>query len=86
MSKDDFPPSITSEMILENVFEFIEDWKGRLFDMMSYNTKTMGQVVISNWQQTDKIYEIIQNPEREPAIKIKQEPPDKVSIIQVNFC
>ena len=48
MSKDDFPPSITSEMILENVFEFIEDWKGRLFDMMSYNTKTMGQVV-SNW-------------------------------------
>ena len=48
MSKDDFPPSITSEFILENVFEFIEDWKGRLFDMMSYNTKTLAQVV-DNW-------------------------------------
>ena len=44
MSKDDFPPLITSEIILESVSEFIEDWKGRLFDMMSYNTKTLAQV------------------------------------------
>ena len=84
MSKDDFPPLITSEIILESVSEFIEDWKGRLFDMMSYNTKTLAQVE-DTYKKKYKIKKSIQNPEREPSIKIKQEPPDEVSIFQANL-
>jgi hypothetical protein len=35
MSKDDFPPTITPDAILDKVFDFIEDWKQRLFDLLS---------------------------------------------------
>ena len=44
MSKDDFPTSITSELILSKIFEFIEEWKGKLFDMLSFNTHNLLQV------------------------------------------
>ena len=38
MSKDEFPPSLTSEMVLNQTFEFMEEWKSRLYDMLSFNT------------------------------------------------
>jgi hypothetical protein len=38
MSKDEFPPSLTSEMVLHQTFEFMEEWKTRLYDMLSFNT------------------------------------------------
>ena len=44
MSKDEFPASITPEMILKNTFDFIEDWKSKLYDMMSFNTSSLKRV------------------------------------------
>ena len=38
MSKDEFPVSLTSEMVLHQTFEFMEEWKSRLYDMLSFNT------------------------------------------------
>ena len=44
MSKDDFPPSITSETVLKKTFEFMEDWKNKLYDMLSFGTTNLMQV------------------------------------------
>ena len=44
MSKDEFPPSLTSEMVLHQTFEFMEEWKSRLYDMLSFNTAQ-----VRNW-------------------------------------
>ena len=46
MSKDDFPPSITSETLLNATFEFIEDWKTKLYDMLSFNTISVPTALI----------------------------------------
>ena len=46
MSKDDFPPSITSETLLNQTFEFIEDWKTKLYDMLSFNTSSVTTAII----------------------------------------
>ena len=46
MSKDDFPPSITSETLLNATFEFIEDWKTKLYDMLSFNTRSVPTALI----------------------------------------
>ena len=35
MSKDDFPRNLTSENILDNLFDMIESWKIKLFDALS---------------------------------------------------
>ena len=35
MSKDDFPPTITPDAVLHKVYDFIEDWKGKLYAMLS---------------------------------------------------
>ena len=43
MSKDEFPPSLTSEMVLHQTFEFMEEWKSRLYDMLSFNTAQVRQ-------------------------------------------
>jgi len=43
MSKDDFPPTITSDMVLNKTFEFMEDWKNKLYDMLSFNTINLMQ-------------------------------------------
>ena len=48
MSKDDFPPSITSETILNKTYEFMEDWKNKLYDMLSFNTINLMQVKYGN--------------------------------------
>ena len=44
MSKDDFPSSITSETVLKKTFEFMEDWKNKLYDMLSFSTINLMQV------------------------------------------
>ena len=46
MSKDDFPPSITAETLLNATFEFIEDWKTKLYDMLSFNTSSVTTALI----------------------------------------
>ena len=46
MSKDDFPPSITAETLLHKTFEFIEDWKTKLYDMLSFNTSSVTTAII----------------------------------------
>ena len=46
MSKDDFPPSITAETLLNATFEFIEDWKTKLYDMLSFNTSSVPTALI----------------------------------------
>ena len=38
MSKDDFPPSLSPHHVLENMFEFFESWKSKLYDMISFNS------------------------------------------------
>ena len=38
MSKDDFPPSLTPHDVLENMFEFFQSWKSKLYDMISFNS------------------------------------------------
>ena len=35
MSKEDFPENLTSEKVLLKTFEFIDDWKLKLFAMIS---------------------------------------------------
>ena len=37
MSKDDFPPTITPDAILSKVYDFIDEWKQKLYDMLSGN-------------------------------------------------
>ena len=41
MSKDNFPRDMDSQNVLHDMFEFIEDWKNRLYDMMCNNTLMM---------------------------------------------
>ena len=48
MSKDDFPSTITSETILNKTYEFMEDWKHKLYDMLSFNTINLIQVKSEN--------------------------------------
>ena len=35
MSKDDFPKDLTSEEVLDQLFDMIENWKNKLFDALS---------------------------------------------------
>ena len=35
MSKDDFPPGLDSEGVLRYLFDYIESWKKKLFDVLS---------------------------------------------------
>ena len=41
MSKDDLPASLSCDEILRHMFQYIEDWKLKLYDMISFNTATM---------------------------------------------
>ena len=56
MSKDDFPPSITSETILNKTYDFMEDWKHKLYDMLSFNTINLMQVKPKNKQTLSPQY------------------------------
>ena len=35
MSKDDFPGDVSSESVLDQLFDMIENWKVKLFDALS---------------------------------------------------
>ena len=41
MSKDQFPPTMTPNDVLEKIFSFMEDWKSKLYDMISFNSFQM---------------------------------------------
>ena len=41
MSKDQFPPTMTPNDVLEKIFSFMEDWKSKLYDMISFNSLQM---------------------------------------------
>ena len=41
MSKDEFPNTMTPNDVLEKIYNFMEDWKAKLYDMISFNS---GQV------------------------------------------
>ena len=58
MSKDEFPPSLTSEMVLHQTFEFMEEWKSRLYDMLSFNTAA-AQVIASTATSTHLLFIIL---------------------------
>merc|ERR1719450_2063740 len=38
MSKDEFPRTMTPNDVLEKMYSFMEEWKTRLYDMISFNT------------------------------------------------
>jgi hypothetical protein len=44
MSKESFPPGLTSEGALAHAFQFIETWKAKLFDMLSSGGGLSGEV------------------------------------------
>jgi hypothetical protein len=44
MSKDSFPPGLTSEAVLAHTFKFIESWKSRLFQMLSTGHEPLTEV------------------------------------------
>ena len=85
MSKDDFPPSITSETILNKTYEFMEDWKNKLYDMLSFNTINLMQVKYGNKKtlhHLNKLLMLIKTIQQNtPPVSIKQEPCDQVSLI-----
>ena len=58
MSKDDFPPSLSPHDVLENMFEFFQSWKSKLYDMISFNSLPPSVAVQV----------------KPPSIAIKQEP------------
>ena len=35
MSKDDFPPGLEPEAVLRDMYDYIESWKKKLFDVLS---------------------------------------------------
>lgn len=41
MSKDELPNTISCEEILKSMYRYIEDWKLKLYDMISFNTSAM---------------------------------------------
>ena len=44
MSKDEFPPLVTPDMILSEMFQFMEDWKYKLHDMLTSNIGSIEQI------------------------------------------
>ena len=44
MSKDDFPPGLSPDLILNKVYFFIDEWKQKLFDLLSGKALNMQQV------------------------------------------
>ena len=40
MSKDDFPPGLSPHAVLDYMFLFMEEWKYKLYQLISYNSFT----------------------------------------------
>ena len=65
MSKDEFPKTMTPNDVLERMYKFMEDWKSKLYDMISFHSNTSSQP--PGPQKTHS-----------PIVNIKQEPCDPV--------
>ena len=39
MSKDQIPPSLNCDGVLSTIYNYIQDWKRKLYELMSHNTK-----------------------------------------------
>ena len=48
MSKDDFPPDLDPDVILNKVYFFIDEWKQKLFDLLSGKALNMQVVDLHN--------------------------------------
>ena len=46
MSKDDFPKDLTSEEVLDQLFDMIENWKNKLFDALSVDKVASFSILI----------------------------------------
>ena len=46
MSKDEFPQTMTPNDVLEKMFLFMEDWKSKLYDMISFNSVPRTEVPV----------------------------------------
>ena len=46
MSKDQIPPSLNCDGVLSTIYTYIQDWKRKLYELMSHNTK-IPQVTLS---------------------------------------
>jgi len=57
MSKESFPPGLTSESALANAFQFIETWKAKLYDMLSSGVPP--SEVRANFRSEGKWYEFM---------------------------
>ena len=44
MSKDDLPESLTPEKVLSKTYEFVEEWKSKLFNIISSDMRAVSQV------------------------------------------
>ena len=44
MSKDDLPKPLTPEKILSRIYEFVEEWKAKLFNIISSDMRAVSQV------------------------------------------
>ena len=44
MSKDALPKTITCDDLLQSMFKYMEDWKHKLYDMMSFNSTALMNV------------------------------------------
>ena len=44
MSKDDLPESLSPEKVLSKIYEFVEEWKSKLFNIFSCDmTRALSQ-------------------------------------------
>ena len=44
MSKDDLPETLTPEKVLSKIYEFVEEWKSKLFNIISSDMRAITQV------------------------------------------
>ena len=44
MSKDDLPETLTPEKVLSRIYEFVEEWKSKLFNIISSDMRAVSQV------------------------------------------
>ena len=44
MSKDDLPETLTPEKVLSKIYEFVEEWKSKLFNIITSDMRAVSQV------------------------------------------
>ena len=48
MSKDNLPYTVTCDDLLEGMYKYIDDWKQKLYDMMSFNASAIAMAPNNN--------------------------------------